>query len=351
MSGRHSRVFSWRPRSGLRSWSSTMGRPTDPGRSSRRSAMIAFGCSRGPARGLQQHSTRDCSHAAASSSCAAMPTIFTKPVEDLLALGPEPGEAVADHHRVVEADDRILGRLLLDLVGRYDPARRAQQVEAAIARQLADPGPDRLVGAERAEPLVDPREDVLEDILGVVLGAAGTPVSRSPRRSGRSARRARSMPPGRPCGSPRRAPRPTTSRSRSRPWPRSSECWLREASRRGSRGVSRRAPGAARRTAESSSRQRVGDHRRGRRDGRRPRRLVDQRDLAERGARAERADCWPLIVTAASPLETMKKLRPSVPSVAIAAPSSKWRSMTRPRAARGLVVEFGEEGDAPDEIC
>ena len=49
---------------------------------------------------------------------------------------------------------------------------RAEPVDADPARQLCDPGPHRLVVAERAEPFVDAGEDVLEDVLGVLLAEA-----------------------------------------------------------------------------------------------------------------------------------------------------------------------------------
>ena len=67
--------------------------------------------------------------------------------------------------------DRLV---LLPLVGQLVDRRRlatagAEPVDADTARQLGDPGADRLVAPEPAQVLVDAREDLLEDVLRVVL--------------------------------------------------------------------------------------------------------------------------------------------------------------------------------------
>ena len=62
----------------------------------------------------------------------------------------------------------------------------AKAIEATPARQLADPGPQRVVRAERVQPLVRPREDVLEDVVRLVgrepeaLGRDRVDVAREP---------------------------------------------------------------------------------------------------------------------------------------------------------------------------
>ena len=48
----------------------------------------------------------------------------------------------------------------------------AQPVEADAPGDLRDPGPERIVIPQCAQPLVDPQEHLLERILGVVLGEA-----------------------------------------------------------------------------------------------------------------------------------------------------------------------------------
>src|SRR4051794_16828959 len=68
-----------------------------------------------------------------------------EPVENLLALGAEVGEAVANEHRLVETGDRVVRGPFVDLLHRHDPARPAQQVETAVACQLSDPGADRVI--------------------------------------------------------------------------------------------------------------------------------------------------------------------------------------------------------------
>ena len=47
-------------------------------------------------------------------------------------------------------------------------AREPDPVDAAASRQLREPGPERIVGAQRVESLVRAGEDVLEDVLGLV---------------------------------------------------------------------------------------------------------------------------------------------------------------------------------------
>ena len=93
-----------------------------------------------------------------------------EPVEDLLALLAELSEAGSHGHRLVELRDHLVGDPFLRLFDEHDAARRPQQVEAAVAGQLAEPGADRVVRAERAEPFVRLCEDILKDVFGVVLG-------------------------------------------------------------------------------------------------------------------------------------------------------------------------------------
>jgi hypothetical protein len=77
-----------------------------------------------------------------------------------------------DVEGLLELGEQVLVGRLGQLFGvRRDlPRAGPQPVDAEPSRELGDPGPDRLVLAERVEPLVDPREDLLEDVLGVVLG-------------------------------------------------------------------------------------------------------------------------------------------------------------------------------------
>ncbi len=108
-----------------------------------------------------------------------------EPVEDLGAFGAEAREALADGERLVEARDRIVGDLLVELGDQHDAAgdrsRSRQQFRVSWPIQGRIASSD----AKRAEPLVDAREHVLEHILGVVRPGGGTPGWRSPRRTGR----------------------------------------------------------------------------------------------------------------------------------------------------------------------
>src|ERR671918_1300782 len=91
-------------------------------------------------------------------------------VEDLAAVLREAGHRLVDGEGLVQRLHGLVGaaghRLRVDdlLAG-----ARADPVDARAARELADPGPDRLVGAELLEVLVRAREDLLEDLLGVLL--------------------------------------------------------------------------------------------------------------------------------------------------------------------------------------
>ena len=57
--------------------------------------------------------------------------------------GLEPREALADDHRLVEPGELVVAACSASSASRAAPGRRAQQVEAAVSRQLADPRPDR----------------------------------------------------------------------------------------------------------------------------------------------------------------------------------------------------------------
>ncbi len=128
-------------------------------------------------------------------------------IEQLAAGLIEARESVADIHRLLEVrEPRVSGDLEL-AVARGVPPCRGDPVEAQTPRHLGDPRPDRLVVAERLEPLVDAKERVLEDILGIRLRVAGTPERRSHTRTGSTARRARPRLPGRLRDNGRRARR------------------------------------------------------------------------------------------------------------------------------------------------
>src|SRR5437868_4233723 len=92
-------------------------------------------------------------------------------VEDLAAVLGQARHRVMDVERLVDPRDRILVRVRrqIGLVGCFLSCARSQPVDADAAGELGDPGLDRVVAAQRAEPLVDLREDFLEDVLGVVL--------------------------------------------------------------------------------------------------------------------------------------------------------------------------------------
>src|SRR5437870_2268112 len=92
-------------------------------------------------------------------------------VEDLAAVLGQPGHRFVDVECLVDPRERILVRVCLQLclVGCLLSRARAQAVDADTPGELGDPGLDRLVAAERVEPLVDLRKDLLEDVPGVVL--------------------------------------------------------------------------------------------------------------------------------------------------------------------------------------
>src|SRR5205823_14965038 len=95
-------------------------------------------------------------------------------VEDLAAVLAQTGHRVVDVKSVIDPCDRIFVRIRreLALVGRVLARARPQAVDTDAARQLSDPGLDRLVAAERVEALVDLGEDLLEDVFGIVLAEA-----------------------------------------------------------------------------------------------------------------------------------------------------------------------------------
>src|SRR6266566_340947 len=92
-------------------------------------------------------------------------------VEDLLAVLGQARHRVVDVERLVDPPDRVLVGICRELafVGRLFTRARSQPVNADASGQLGDPGLDRLVAAERVEPLVDLGEDLLEDVLGVLV--------------------------------------------------------------------------------------------------------------------------------------------------------------------------------------
>jgi hypothetical protein len=70
---------------------------------------------------------------------------------------------------LLELREHVLGRLVgWPVLGGLLPRAGAQAVDAKAAGELGDPGPQRLVVAERVEPLVDAGEHVLEDVLRVM---------------------------------------------------------------------------------------------------------------------------------------------------------------------------------------
>src|SRR6266699_3058998 len=97
-------------------------------------------------------------------------------LELLAQLDEAAGNAAGDRaggqfERLVDPPDRVLVGICRELafVGRLFTRARSQPVDADASGQLGDPGLDRLVAAERVEPLVDLGEDLLEDVLSVLV--------------------------------------------------------------------------------------------------------------------------------------------------------------------------------------
>ena len=243
-------------------------------------------------------------------------------VEDLAAVGREPVERGADGHRLVELCEAVVGGL-----GRARP--RASRALTGAARRPAQ----RLVGwaiqgrSASASRSVSSRSKTRAKTSWKTSSAssarAGRRAARSRGRSARTGRRARprrrphlrgSVPPARSRTRRPTAPPPSPSARLGGPKPLGQEL---EQLPRDFRPGLREAP-------EAPHGQRVGAELRRRGDGGRPGRLVDEGDLAERGAGPERADRLPPTVTSAVPLSTTKKFRPPSPSVAIA--WSGWNS-------------------------
>ena len=193
-------------------------------------------------------------------------------------------------------------------------ARSARSTAAARRRRAACRAARRLA---RRPPGRHPRR----------RGArGGRPAPRSRGRSARSGRRAPPRPPAHRRGSERRARRPTR-RPTAVP-----DAYLCSAARRRSASSSSSfqvTVGAGLGEApEAPDGQGERPHARRGGDGRRARGLVDERDLAERGAGPERGRrSLPPTETSAVPLSTTKKLSPPSPSVAISWPGSNSRSM------------------------
>src|SRR6266516_688526 len=97
-------------------------------------------------------------------------------VEDLPAVLGQARHRVVDVEGFVDPRDRVFVRVRrqLALLGCLLARARAQPVDAGAAGQLRDPGLDRLVVAERVEPLVGLGKDFLEDVFGVVFSETKT---------------------------------------------------------------------------------------------------------------------------------------------------------------------------------
>src|SRR5262249_47290872 len=92
-------------------------------------------------------------------------------VEDLPAVLGQLPHRLVDRERLVErADALLVGEAVLERFGRALARARADRVDAEPARELREPGPQRLVVAEAVEVLPRPHEDVLEDVLRLGIG-------------------------------------------------------------------------------------------------------------------------------------------------------------------------------------
>src|SRR5205814_8750943 len=91
-------------------------------------------------------------------------------LEDLPARVADRLQAGAHRQRLVQRRQGLVHPRRLEIVelrGAFAPAA-AQAVDAAPPRQLADPGPDRLLPAQAVEVLVDAGAHRLGDVLLVV---------------------------------------------------------------------------------------------------------------------------------------------------------------------------------------